>query len=263
MDSVAHRPSLICTYVPDIDQAAHKYGPQSDQALAAVVKVDGFIGDLQNQLRERSLGDVVDVVVVSDHGMTTTSNEKLIYLDDLLGRELYAKLQHRDGWPSAGLRFRGSTEEQAELGEKALHRLTSVQKKQGWKVYPRHSLPSLYHLNSPTVQDRLAPLWIIPELGWSITTHQEMSTFAHGVYAPRGNHGYDNREPDMRAIFVASGPSFAPLSESGGKRRWNMNGFANVEVHNLISRILGIREGKRADTNGTWTFWDSHLRDGL
>ncbi|GAC94057.1 hypothetical protein PHSY_001626 [Pseudozyma hubeiensis SY62] len=265
-DDVRVRPSCVCVYVPDIDQASHRFGPESEQAVDAVKRVDGFIGKLRKEVVEkRSLGEIVDIVVVSDHGMTSTSNDKLIYLDELLGNDLYAQLQGRDGWPSAGLRFRGTPSHREQLEHLAFQRLSSLPSKsrRGWKVFKRSTLPPRYHLNDDgRVDDRLAPIWIIPDLGWSITDHAEMATFADGTYAPRGNHGYDNQQDDMQAIFVASGPSFRDWQEVKG-RRWNMDGFANVQVHNLVSRILGVRETARAQTNGTWEFWDQHLRDGL
>ncbi|SAM81856.1 related to nucleotide diphosphatase [Ustilago bromivora] len=267
---VEERPSLICAYVPDIDQAAHRFGPHSREAVAAVKRVDAFLGQLRRELvEERRLGGVVDVVVVSDHGMTETSNHKLIFLDTVLGRELYEMVESRDAWPLAGLRLRGRTErEREESARRAYVILAAAAKKRnaGFNVYRREELPERFHLQSSVVEDRLAPLWMIPRLGWSITTHHEMATFADGIYAPIGNHGYDNEEEDMHAIFVASGPSFTPLAEEKKGRRkggWNMDGFKNVEVHNLVSRILGVPEGKRAATNGTWSFWDSHLRHGL
>ena len=267
-DAVDERPSLVCAYVPDIDQAAHKFGPESEQAIAAVRSVDAFIGKLQKELVEtRNLSEVVDIVVVSDHGMTSTSNSKLIFLDELLGPQLYRQIEHRDGWPSAGLRFKGQTEAQrADNARRAYDKLSNVpaERREGWKLYRRADLPERYHLASAAVEDRLAPLWMVPELGWSITTHPEMAGFTDGVYAPRGNHGYDNLEPDMHAIFVASGPSLTPAPPSAAKGRgWNMEGFQNVQVHNLVSRILGVPESKRANTNGTWSFWDPHLRAGL
>lgn len=260
---VEERASLICAYVPDIDQAAHKFGPDSIQARRAVREVDRFIGDLKQELIEkRALGGIVDIVVVSDHGMTTTSNEKLIFLDDLLGKELHSKFAHRDAWPLAGLRFRGPPAEQQKHAQRAYDKLKK-HAGEGFDVYWREDLPTRFHLASPTVEDRLAPLFMIPKLGWSITTHTEMASFANGVYAPIGNHGYDNEEEDMRAIFVASGPSFPPLAGQKGKKGWNMAGFPNIQVHNLVSRILGVPERRRAPTHGTWEFWDTHLRPGL
>ena len=266
---VEKRASLICAYVPDIDQAAHRFGPESKEAYSAVKRVDEFIGKLHREVMEkRRLGDIVDIVVVSDHGMTTTNNHKLIYLDALLGEELYQRLDHRDAWPLAGLRFKGDTpSEREKYTRQAYDKLSKVtgREREGWDLYRREDLPERYRLNSQLVKDRLADVWMIPKLGWSITTGTEMKSFTDGVYGPVGNHGYDNEELEMHAIFVASGPSFKPREKGEGvkKGKANMKGFRNVEVHNLVSRILGVPESKRAHTNGSWGFWDEQLRPGL
>ncbi|GAC71932.1 type I phosphodiesterase [Moesziomyces antarcticus T-34] len=259
MANVQDRPSLICAYVPDIDQAAHRFGPNSTQALQAVRAVDAFVGELHTELvHARNLGGVVDVVVVSDHGMTSTSNARLVFLDQVLDAEVLAAVQTRDAWPLAGLRFRGSQAEQDRMAQLAYTQLKKDAK--GYDVFWRQELPERWHLNSSTVRDRLAPLWMVPWPGWSITDHAEFATFANGTYAPRGNHGYDNTHPDMHAIFAATGPSFAPHPKQG---KPVMEAFENVQVHNLVARILGVPQRTRAPTNGTWSFWTPHLRSGL
>ena len=44
----------------------------------------------------RNLTDIVDVVFVSDHGMTDTSHPEWIYMDDILG-DGFKALEHVDG----------------------------------------------------------------------------------------------------------------------------------------------------------------------
>lgn len=39
---------------------------------------------------------------------------------------------------------------------------------------------------------------------------------------------------------------------------YKMNGFQNVEVYNLVTKLLGL-EHKRAHTNGTVGFWDKYF----
>ena len=39
----------------------------------------------------------MDIVFVSDHGMTDTSHPELVYLDDILGEEGYSFIEHEDG----------------------------------------------------------------------------------------------------------------------------------------------------------------------
>jgi hypothetical protein len=84
----------------------------------------------------------------------------------------------------------------------------------------------------------------------------------------------------MRAIFVAHGPfsTDAKATHHGRNmlslRRWPldvdkgwhstsgsayvMNGFQNVEIYNLIMKLLGI-EAQATKNNGTTGFWDKYL----
>jgi hypothetical protein len=96
------------------------------------------------------------------------------------------------------------------------------------------------------------------------------------------NHGYDNDEPSMYAMFVAHGPFSAVTkavhqyrslesrqsfsrSLSRPNKGWHstsddtyvMNGFQNVEIYNLVVKLLGI--DTKANTNGTDGFWDLYF----
>jgi predicted AlkP superfamily pyrophosphatase or phosphodiesterase len=46
---------------------------------------------------DRNLTDIVDVVFVSDHGMTDTSHPELVYIDDILGEGGWQAVKHEDG----------------------------------------------------------------------------------------------------------------------------------------------------------------------
>jgi predicted AlkP superfamily pyrophosphatase or phosphodiesterase len=61
--------------------------------------VDVFAKDLHDSLAARNLTDIVDIIFVSDHGMTETINGRsidMVYLDDILGEE-YNNIEHEDG----------------------------------------------------------------------------------------------------------------------------------------------------------------------
>ena len=59
--------------------------------------VDTFAKNLHIQLEARNLTDIVDIIFVSDHGMTDTSHPDLVYLDEILGAEGYSYIEHEDG----------------------------------------------------------------------------------------------------------------------------------------------------------------------
>lgn len=45
----------------------------------------------------RNLTEIVDIILVSDHGMKNTSVAEPIYLEDILGDEGMSKVEHQDG----------------------------------------------------------------------------------------------------------------------------------------------------------------------
>jgi len=197
------RPQLVAAYVPNVDSDGHNYGPNSTQTRETISNVDTMMSGILKGLQERNLTDIVNVVVVSDHGMATTDTSRLIQLEDLVDP---AELEHIDGWPSFGLRPKKNSELE-RLHKQIIDR---AQNMTGVEVYRRDTdMPERYHFSR---NERIAPLWIIPRAGWAILSKadgnvEEMKQKGD-VYHPRGVHGYDHEHPLMRAIFVARGPAF-------------------------------------------------------
>jgi predicted AlkP superfamily pyrophosphatase or phosphodiesterase len=160
-------------------------------------------------LEERHLTDIVNVIVVSDHGMATTDISRLVQLEDLVD---LSKIEHTDGWPLVGLRPKNPDDLQdiySDLVEK-------TKTNPNLEVYLRDvNMPERYHFSK---NERIAPLWIVPKAGWALVNLKEMNlkeAQAQGaVYHPRGLHGYDHEHPLMRAIFIARGPAFPHKANS-------------------------------------------------
>jgi len=38
-----------------------------------------------------------------------------------------------------------------------------------------------------------------------------------------------------------------------------MDGFENVEIYNLVMKLLGVPQAEAAQTNGTTGFWDTYF----
>lgn len=203
------RPQFIAAYVPVIDVDGHRYGPNSTEVNTTLQEVDAMFGDLLQGLRQRNLTDIVNVVVVSDHGMASTSTERLIQLDDLLDVDL---IEHIDGWPNYGLRLKDSS-----TVEDVYHALSDkAASNPNFEVYLRDTnMPENYHFSQ---NPRIAPLWLIPKTGWAIVLRKDFDVAAAKasgeIYHPRGVHGYDHEHPLMRAIFIARGPAFPHKANS-------------------------------------------------
>ncbi|KAG8724375.1 hypothetical protein FRC09_019483 [Ceratobasidium sp. 395] len=299
------RPQLITMYEPLIDDTGHFDGPDSPKMTESLMDVDLFAHAIRAGLNQRNLSSIVDVLFVSDHGMAPTHDRKWIYLDDILGEDGANEIEWKIGQPNAGLRFRKGANTTRHLEK--LHEAAS-KPPYNFKVYTgtsdvwagvyqpieippslQNAFPERKHF-SPDHNSRIPPIYVVPELGWSVTTHKETDPW----YA-KGDHGYDNEHPLMRAMFIASGPFtdrvratvFADPSQSQsaipnrfsrstptgyvngtGKPpiyvppRGGKNGplviehFENKEVYGLVMRLLGIRQWA-AQTNGTEGFWDT------
>jgi predicted AlkP superfamily pyrophosphatase or phosphodiesterase len=200
---VPERPQFIAAYVPDVDADGHKFGPNSTEIRNTISQVDSMLAELMSGLRSRNLTDIINLVVVSDHGMATTATERLVQLDDFIDLGLVHRI---DGWPLRGIRPKKP--EDLETLQNQLENLT-LQYPHAVEVYTRETMPERYHFSH---NDRIAPLWVIPKTGWAIVERpdfdaQEAIRIGR-VYHPKGVHGYDHEHPLMRAIFIARGPAF-------------------------------------------------------
>ncbi len=221
------RPQFIAAYVPVIDADGHKYGPNSTEIRQTISRVDGMLHDLFAGLRQRNLTELVNIVIVSDHGMATV--EGLIQLDDLLDLSL---VEHIDGWPLFGLRPKNPL----DLRDLYDGLMVEVANNPNFDVYLRdENMPERYHFSK---SNRIAPLWIVPKTGWAIVKKEDFdidrAKETGEIYHPLGLHGYDHEHPLMRAIFVARGPAFPHKPNS------RVEVFQNIEVYNIICDSLHI-----------------------
>ena len=203
------RPQLIAAYVPNVDSDGHLFGPNSTAIRTTINDVDSMLDQLFQGLDARNLTSIVNVVVVSDHGMATTDTNRLIQLEDIIDTSL---VEHMDGWPLYGLRPKNPDQLQGLYD--VLSAEASVNP--NFDVYLRDkNMPERYHFSN---NKRIAPLWIVPKTGWAIVTKDEFDVAdakeKGTVYHPRGLHGYDHEHPLMRAIFVARGPAFPHVGNS-------------------------------------------------
>lgn len=63
------RPHLMAVYAPELDQAGHRSGPHSQPVDMTLREMDSFVKDIFKLVDQRNLTEIVDVLVVSDHGM--------------------------------------------------------------------------------------------------------------------------------------------------------------------------------------------------
>jgi predicted AlkP superfamily pyrophosphatase or phosphodiesterase len=225
----AQRPTFVSLYFEQVDVAGHSYGPDSLQVDEAMVTVDAALGRLVAGLRQRNAFDTTNLIVVSDHGMSATSPDRMVFLDQFVNVdhiELSSAIVNAGIDPKPGYA--------AEV-ERAL--LAPHPHLQCWK---KEALPKRFHYGQ---NKRIPAIQCVADDGWMVSTTATESKRAHPLL---GEHGYDNDDPKMRAMFVAHGPSF--------KQHLTVPVFDNINVYALLTKLIGVKplhnEGRPAATAG-------------
>ncbi|KAJ1813007.1 hypothetical protein LPJ56_005311, partial [Coemansia sp. RSA 2599] len=235
------RPAFLATYMPEVDQAAHKLGPDAKKVDEAIHMVDEALGDLWAELGRRNLTHVVNLMVVSDHGMAASrARADAIYIDDFID---VSRLRCIYGWPLGGI----EPMDYADVPD-MYARLKAASHGQPWSVYLRGEIPARFHY---THQTRIAPIYVIPEIPYYVTTRKDEGFYARMAEKSSGDegrimgaHGYDNLHPLMRATFVATGPAFRSRHEAApalSKEYKALNVTLDAEAHDAfaIQRVDG------------------------
>jgi predicted AlkP superfamily pyrophosphatase or phosphodiesterase len=228
------RPTFVSLYFEHADVAGHSYGPDSLQVDEALVSVDAALGRLVAGLRERNEYDSTNLVILSDHGMSASSPERMVLLDQIVDPqhiELVSSIVNAGIDPKPGYT---AEVEQALLATDARRSHPHLQ---CWK---KEQLPEKFHYGN---NKRIPAIQCLAEDGWMVSTAAVESKRTLPLL---GEHGYDNDDPKMRALFVAHGPSF--------KQHLTVPVFDNVNVYVLLARLLGLQplhnEGSPAVTAG-------------
>lgn len=212
------RPALVMLYFDEPDGAGHTYGPEHPETGRTLQEMDSLFAVLLQKLAALPLYDSLNIILLSDHGMGSIAPERSIFLDSLLSAHWV--LQAQGGNPVYNL--------QVATGfiDSVMQVLSSTPHLKAWK---KGEAPSYLHYYKNA---RLLDVTVAADSAWSIY-------WGSKSYASRGTHGFDPTQKDMRAIFMAAGPSFREGYQRGR--------FENVEVYGIIARLLGI---KPAATDG-------------
>ena len=209
------RPRFLTLYFNLVDTNGHIFGPDSVQVGQAIGKTDASIGRLLEGLKAR--GITANLIIVADHGMAATAPERTIVLDDVIDMSA-VHLVFDDA--VSGIDIPDTPAAQAA-------RAKLLAPHDHMTCWNRADIPARFHYGAnPRVPDVICAA----EVGWLMETRAGL---AKPHFPLNGEHGYDNQDPRMGALFIANGPAF--------RRGLTVKPFPNVDVYPLMTRILGLK----------------------
>ncbi len=207
-----HRPHFISIYFEQPDKVLHSVGPDSQEAGEVIRWTDSLVGVLYTKLKALPFADSINLIVVSDHGMTALSTEKKVTLSDFVPAHWLA-------YPVSGspvLLLKAAP----GYYDSVATRLRQIPHTKSW---PSQKVPRRLRFGT---NERSLDFTMVADKGWTIITQ-------YGQKQEYGNHGYDNRIKDMQGIFYAVGPAF--------RNNYTSKPFRNIDIYSLLAHIYGIQ----------------------
>ncbi len=206
------RPHMISWYVSEPDGVGHHEGPRSTKADSVVQELDHLLGYFMDQLEAHPLGKKVNVIVTSDHGMESISEERSLYFEDYLKEEwIQYALGGNPIWNILA----------AEGCQDSIFR--ALDTVQGLSIFRNPEVPKSLSYGT---NERCLDFTVLADSSYSILESQPKRGYI------KGTHGYDIRNKDMNAIFYAYGPAF--------KNGYQQPMFSNTSIYPLMCQILDL-----------------------
>ncbi|KAI1304656.1 Ectonucleotide pyrophosphatase/phosphodiesterase family member 5 [Halotydeus destructor] len=230
---VDDRMDLVMGYWHEPDVSGHWDGPFSQGVHDKLKEIDSNLTVLLSRLDQAGVLEGLNIVVLSDHGMSqTVDGGASVYLDNYVSSK--GDLAYADDapvsliWPNQ--------DKQDKVRDALLSANTSA------TFYAKEDIPDRWHYKN---SDRIPPILAVANEGYVIQkNNRSWKPFS-------GNHGYDNDLLSMRPIFFAAGPAF--------KRNYTIEEpFELVNIYTLACHLLDIEE---APNNGSLGNVEEILRD--
>jgi len=209
---VNKRPHLVTLYFEEPDAVSHSYGPASPETGAVVRSLDSLLGVLRTGLAKLPHGRNINLIVLSDHGMTEVDEAHYNYIFDTLPQGMVKRIH--GGNPVWAIEpFAGKRD--------SVLLLLNMQR--GMKAYAKENLPAHLHYGT---HPRIPEIVLLADPFWTAGLRAEPGRYS------KGDHGYDWKSSDMHSIFYAEGPAF--------KKDFRADTLYNVDIYNIVTGILGL-----------------------
>jgi predicted AlkP superfamily pyrophosphatase or phosphodiesterase len=234
-----HRPNLMLFHLLNLDSTQHRYGPRTPAAVTTMAHLDSQVREILDAIAHARIGARTTVFVVSDHGFKRVRRhirlneafalEGLITVED-------GKIVRSDAYavPEGGsaLVYVTAPDPSGELLARARKAIAGVEGIAGIvepAEYSRYGFPL------PSDNEQMGALFVIPRDGYAFTAAIGGSVVSDAPEGALGAHGYVSTDPDLSALFIASG--------AGVARGVTLETMNNIDVAPTIARLLGLDLG--------------------
>ncbi|HUQ92982.1 MAG TPA: ectonucleotide pyrophosphatase/phosphodiesterase [Bryobacteraceae bacterium] len=216
-----HKPNLLLFHLLTLDSTHHTYGPRSLAGAAAIAFLDRSVKQILDAIREAGLAEKSTVVIVSDHGFkqyTRQIQPAASLAAAGLADQIYVL-------PEGGSALVYCSKDQVAAARKLFESAEGVERVVGPEEY------GAMGLGDPEKDPQTPVLVLLAKSGYSFGGGQTGGPVVMRA-SPGGAHGYIATDPDMDAIFIASG--------QGIRSGVVVDRVRNVDVAPTLAALLGV-----------------------
>lgn len=235
-----HRPNLLLYHLLSLDSAHHRYGPRSLAALTTMAQQDAAVARVLAAVDEAGLTPTTAIFVVSDHGFRLVKRQ--IRLNAALVRAGLIELKDEKIVQSqAYVVPEGGTAMvyvavPDPAGQILARTRAAIAEVEGVATIVEPAEFARLGLPQPVDNPQMGALFVIPKDGYAFSGAVAEPVVADAAEGSLGAHGYVSSDPELGALFIASGAGIATGV--------TLNVIDNVDVAPTIARLLGLDLGK-------------------
>ena len=231
-----YRPNLVLHHTLNTDSTHHRYGPGTEPGYTALAHADRLVSDVVRAVDDAGLRAKTTFFIVTDHGfkkVTHYVSPNVMLKQAGLIKAAGPSVTHCDAWtmPQGGIAFVYIMDpvRKAELlpklkelfrGAAAIERVIDA------------SEANALGMPTPAQNQGMGDLILYPKAGYAFNASVigEAATTPTTNYG--GTHGYNNADPELDGLFIASG--------AGIKAGARLPRVRNLDLAPTIARLLGV-----------------------
>jgi predicted AlkP superfamily pyrophosphatase or phosphodiesterase len=231
-----HRPNLLLFHLLNLDSTQHRYGPRTPAAMNTMALLDSQVAVIVRSVEEAGLAASTTIFVLSDHGFKAVKRQVLPNAALLKAGLLEAangKIARTQAYTvsegGSAIVYVTAPDPDGEIlarARRALAGLEGIDKVIEPDEYARYGLPL------PSSTEQMGALFLTASEGYSFSAAAGDRVVVDAAEGSLGAHGYVATDPDLRALFIASG--------RGIKAGVTLDVVDNLDVAPTAARLLGI-----------------------
>ena len=232
-----HRPNLLLFHLLALDSTQHRYAPRTPAAMLSMAHLDSQVARIVQAIEAAGLTPRTTIFVLSDHGFKAVKRQILPnaalkqagLLKTVDGKiiEAQAYVVPEGGTALFYVTVPDASGEVLNRAKQALAGLEGIDKVIEPSGFAEYGLPL------PADNPQMGALFLTARDGYAFSGAAGERTVIDAPEGSLGAHGYVSTDPDLQALFIASGRGIKPGVV--------LDSVNNVDVAPTAATLLGLQ----------------------